>query len=687
MYSSLKSTQEAAWLLLVILTPLWLNLWGQQPFELPKVMLLRTLVWLLAGLIVAQCLLVRRSLWRSLRANPLGGPVALLGLVLVLTTATAVNWRLSVWGSYERCQGVITLLTYLLLFSLAADQFRSVSRTKQLLTILAATGFPLVLLGLIQAVGWNPFHLVSDARSPVFATLGRANFLGAYLAILCPLTAMFWLTTDQLSRRLFWLLLLLGEFVVIGLTLARGAWLATAVSVSLFALLWWGPLWPRRWRWLAWSGVGLLGLSGPLAVLWLGQQQVGSTAARLAIWQGTVKLIAERPFLGYGADSLGLVFPRVFSPELVYYQGRDFFVDRAHNLFLDWTLIAGIPGLLAFSLLLFWFLFTMHRALRQPQPSGKRALLSAIVAAVVANLVNNLVSFDVTPTATTTWLLMGIGIALTLPPILPDVAMTKLSLRRLALLALLIIGWSIVVWQVNGRPLWADVLAHEANRLAQVGAVDEAVAAAERAVAIWPAEPAHHQLLSQMYWQQAAASSPNAFFVLRQADDALHAALQLRPDDSLLWLSLAEFHSAAAKRFGYNVSGMPDDAYRQALSLAPNNAVIYTAWGRTHLAKNEVEKAALLLRQAVKLDASSGEAYIHLGAAELALGRLEVALADYQEAVRLLPESAAAHAGLATCYWRLDQTHIALQAAAEALRLDPHNGQATAVRLAIQNQP
>ena len=61
MYFYLKTTQDAAWLLLVILTPLWLNLWGQQPFELPKVLLVRTLVWLLAGLAVAMALLTRRT--------------------------------------------------------------------------------------------------------------------------------------------------------------------------------------------------------------------------------------------------------------------------------------------------------------------------------------------------------------------------------------------------------------------------------------------------------------------------------------------------------------------------------------------------------------------------------------------------------------------------------------------------
>lgn len=648
MYSFLKTAQEIVWLLLVALVPLLLNLWGQEPFELPKVMLVRTLVWLLAGLFLADAFLRRRSSWRIWKGNPLSGSVALLALVVGVTTVTAVNPRLSLWGSYERSQGALTLLTYLLLLLLAADHFRTVSQAKQLLKAVALTGIPLILLGLAQAAGWNPFHLVSDARSPVFATLGRANFLGAYLAILAPITAGFALMAQQQRLRFVWFVLLVAELGVIGLTLARGAWLAAAVSLSLFALLWWGRRWSCHRRWLAWSGVGLLSLSGPLAVLWLGQQQTGSTAARLAIWQGALKLIRERPFLGYGADSLGMIFPRVYPPELVYYQGRDFFVDRAHNLFLDWTLTAGIPGLLAFSLLLFLFFLTMYRALRQPQPSEKLLLLSVITAAVIANTINNLVSFDVTPTAAAVWLLMGVGVALTLPSRLPGAEIAKWPQWQWALVGLLIVGWGTAVWQMNGRPLAADVLARQANRLAQVEDVAQAMATAGKAVALWPTEPAHHLLLGQLYWRQAATEPAEAATWLAQAEAAMQTALQLRPHDAFLWLHLAEFQTVASRQFSYGTLALANDAYQRALDLAPNHAIVYVAWGRARLADDDVATAAALLRQAVKLDASSGEAYIHLGAAELALGRVAVALADYQEAVRLLPESAAAYAGQAT---------------------------------------
>ncbi|MFO7682157.1 MAG: O-antigen ligase family protein [Chloroflexota bacterium] len=686
--SRLKMAQDAGWLQLVILVPLWVNLWGQQPFELPKAALLRTLVWLLTGLFLVEYAVTGRSLRRAWQNNPLSGVVGLLALTLVVTTITAVNWRLSLWGSYERGQGTVTLLTYLLLFLLAAEQFTALSRARQLIRVLVAASGLLILLSLGQALGWNPCGLVSDARSPIYATLGRANFVGAYLAMMVPLTLALLLTTPQRRWRVLWSALFAGQIVVIGLTLARSAWLATAVSLSLFLMLCYGPRLARRWRRLAWGGVALLFISGPLAVVWLGQQQAGSTAARLSIWQGTVELIRQRPLLGYGADSLGLIFPRVYPPELVYFQGRDFFVDRAHNLLLDWAITAGLPGLLAFGLLLLLFVIVSVKALRRPLTPLRRALLAAILAAVLGNVANNLTSFDVTSTAMATWLLLGVGVALAAsPPMQLEAVVGKRPFRQWAISGLLLLGVGTAVWQLNGRSLLADIAGRSSQRHAQIGDWEASVASAEQAAAYWPHEPAHHLRLSQAYWQQAAAHPADAANRLAQAETSLLTARQLRPDDAVIWLQTAQFYESIAGQFGLDVHHLADMAYRQAAALSPNQAAIYTAWGQFHLERGDAETAAPLLRQAVILDGSYGEAYLYLGAAELALGRLEEALADYREAVRLLPESSRAYAGLAHCYWQMGRTLEAETAVAAALQHDPHNAQAIALRQAIYKSP
>jgi len=55
------SLLETGWLLIAILVPLVVNLRGRQPFKLTKTALLRTLVWLLAGLWLSDYLLTQST--------------------------------------------------------------------------------------------------------------------------------------------------------------------------------------------------------------------------------------------------------------------------------------------------------------------------------------------------------------------------------------------------------------------------------------------------------------------------------------------------------------------------------------------------------------------------------------------------------------------------------------------------
>ena len=612
----LRVLQDSTWILLVILTPLWINLWGQQPFEYSKVMLARSLIWLLAALALAEFLLGTRSAARELPARRVLVPTGLLTLIIFLATVMASDWRLSLWGSYERAQGALTQLSYLMLFVLAAVEFRRLARARLLTAVMVLTAVPLILISLAQFGGWQPFGLSSEARSPIFATLGRANFLGAYLVILLPLTLAQLQVARKSSKRFLWSALFAGELIVIGLTAARAAWLGTAVALSLYAFLHVGPRLARRARLAACGGVVLLSLSGPLAVAALSGTVQGSTAARLAIWQGTSDLIRHRPLIGYGPDALGLVFPRVFPPQLVYYQGREFFVDRAHNLLLDWVVTTGIPGLLAFLLLLAAFVLVVRKGLLRTHTARKRIMLIAILAAVMGNLANNMVSFDVTPTAVAAWLLMGMGVALASPPALLRKRLapvsTGVAIAGPFAAGMLFLILATAVWQFNGRPLLADSAARFAYRYGLQGDWQSATAAAEQAVAWWPVEPAHQLLLSRTSQRLAQQGG----FRGVQAEAALLAAQATRPDDWLIWLASARFYGSAGQISGRDSAPLMHDAYRRAAALAPSSADVYTEWARAYLEENDPQSAVPLLRRAVSLDASSDLAAAYLRMAE-----------------------------------------------------------------------
>ncbi len=326
------------------------------------------------------------------RPRSLSRPVRnlLIALILVLTLATIVsaNRPVAIFGSLDRAGGLLTQLCYLLLFWCVATQITA-ERSRQLLVVITLTAVPICLLGLAQAAGWQPLPVTTDARSLITTTLGRSNFTGAYLALLLPLTLAAAQLATHAGRRAGYLALLGLEIIVIALTQARAAWIATAVGISLLLWLQHAPRWPRRVRWLSGLG-GLTVLAGALLLfLQRGIASGGSIAARWTIWQASLRLLWPRLWLGYGADTLELHFPSVYPPQLVYYQGRGVVVDRAHNWLLDWSLSYGVVATLLFLALVAVIFWAGWQRLATPRssaalPPGEKPLQNHWLAACLA---------------------------------------------------------------------------------------------------------------------------------------------------------------------------------------------------------------------------------------------------------------------------------------------------------------
>jgi hydrogenase/urease accessory protein HupE len=115
--------------------PLIINPWGYNAFELPKAVLLRAFV-ILAALAVLVCVVEGRT--RNIpRLLKLPEPwllwsVLTFGLTLILATDLSINGLISVWGTYERQQGLITLDSYLALFLLSTAFIHTRERVERL---------------------------------------------------------------------------------------------------------------------------------------------------------------------------------------------------------------------------------------------------------------------------------------------------------------------------------------------------------------------------------------------------------------------------------------------------------------------------------------------------------------------------------------------------------------------------
>ena len=346
---------------------------------------------LLAGLLLLVALVLgsrgRPSPWRD-RAN------RLLALVALLMVAGCVGAS-SGWLAWV---GLANWLPFFWAFwgfqpYVATPQ----ARRRQGLWLLVGT-VPVILTGLGQLYGgWSgPFqtlggliiwHLTPGGNPPgrLAGLFDYANIAGAWLVLAWPF-ALAALSQRQLGRwaRSLALAIAAGVAGAVFLTDSRNAWGGLLLALPLVA----GP---ASWRWLlpalllALVPVLLASLPGVPALLqqparalvpqaiWgrlndvnmHGQRPLAIT--RLAQWQVALGLIAERPWLGWGAAAFSVIYPL----------RTGFWHGHPHNLPIDLALSHGlsVAGLLVG--LVLWLLIRAARLGMAAAPPFERAWWAA----------------------------------------------------------------------------------------------------------------------------------------------------------------------------------------------------------------------------------------------------------------------------------------------------------------------
>jgi putative inorganic carbon (HCO3(-)) transporter len=435
---------EIGGLAVVLFLPLCFNPFATTPFEPAKVALFRGITVGMVMALTASSLLNHRN--RSLSARfrcwigPLGlsanNPLALFVLIYAaaytLATVTSIDSRLSLWGSSDNPQGTITVLSAVVFFLLMADALRTKEQLDRIVKALLLGSVPVAGYGLVQYLGLDPLDWITDSVSPVLSTMGRSNFLGAYLAMVIPFTLSRIVIGQGAGWSWRYALVLTLQITCLLLTLARGAWLGFLGGSLTF--LW---LLARRWRsrvllaifvtvlvigsWLFASmnssDVALAQLaadrtgnlpegSGPS----FSQLRAASVGARITIWKRTLDLIPPRWFLGYGPETFAAVFSLHYPPELARFEGPNVVVDDPHNLILDQVMAAGIVGLLAFLGIIATFYRTTLGAFRRETDRRTQATVAAILGSATAFLIQAQFNPDVIVLSVLFWLVMALGV-------------------------------------------------------------------------------------------------------------------------------------------------------------------------------------------------------------------------------------------------------------------------------------
>lgn len=351
----------------------------------------------LPAVLALAALLMGRSAWSAARRGErsvVPDPVFLAGLLLLAAQALSLAAARTPW------EGASPLLV------LAAGVSAYASARGGLLPrawVFGAGVWIVCGVGLLFAGCGIGQHL---AGGQAVSTEGNRNYAGALASMLLPAALAFAFIRAPAWKRALALAAASVLLVHLAFTESRaglaGAMAGCAAAGVVLAV--------RRVRNGAIAaGLGLLLLVGAAAVRGkhhLSEERARTAGVRLEIWRSSLRMFADRPWLGAGLGNFAVEYPPYRSEaEFLYHQeqaGPDFKeVEDPHSTWVQAAVEAGVPGIVAGLLLLVlagrqWVRYV--RAAPDPDYAAVLAGLGGGAAAfLVAGLFNTL-SFRASPT-------------------------------------------------------------------------------------------------------------------------------------------------------------------------------------------------------------------------------------------------------------------------------------------------
>lgn len=377
---------EAGWLVVLILIPLFFNVYSSRVFEPDKITLLRSIAltliaaWAILQVERLSIPLDKQESWgnrvRAWLRTPLVLPTLALVAVYLIATIFSVTPRVSFLGSYQRLQGTYTLLSYITVFAMLLSVMRRQEQIERLITVIVLTSLPISLYGLLQKLGIDPLPWGGDVVTRIAANMGNAIFIAAYLIMVFPLTVGHIvesfadilrrekLSAHDIIRGAGYTLIAVLQVLAIYFSGSRGPWLGWLAGLFFLGYLAVGVLATvlfRRARWLRWLALGLVtGLAtaivlflvvlnlpnSPLAHLrdtpYLGrlgtvfETESGTGRVRVLIWEGAVDLISPHDPLVFpdgSQDPYNALRPLIgYGPESMYVAYNRFYPPELAHL-------------------------------------------------------------------------------------------------------------------------------------------------------------------------------------------------------------------------------------------------------------------------------------------------------------------------------------------------------------------
>jgi O-antigen ligase/Flp pilus assembly protein TadD len=427
----------------IAVVPLVFDPSGDVPFVLPRTLLSHGLTYVLVGVLLA--LFMARG-WSFLVRSWVHLLVLAFFGVSALATVFALNPVVALFGTHVRMLGLTTIADGVVTYFAVVHLVRGRRELIALVSSLFGASLMMLAYEAIQLLGKDPFTWTANTLQRPFSTLGQATTLGEFLTILSMGGLALGLLTVAMPAWLRAGLVAYSGLLLFaaGLTGTRAAALGVAAAAGTFVIVIWTKHPSRRARLFALvSGLGgaavltILLLATPLgsrltsifdAPNITGTQEavVGqlepSTATRLAIYNIALRMVSERPVLGFGPDNFAVALP-AFRPAAAPSDVRQSVVTSTHSWVAAIATSSGVLGLALFLAIIGGVAVALFR-------SEYNSLGVAALVMVVAYLAAGAVTINALETDTLFWLGIAALVGASVPVPAPSGADATTSARR-----------------------------------------------------------------------------------------------------------------------------------------------------------------------------------------------------------------------------------------------------------------
>lgn len=353
-------------------------------------------------------LLLKQPSFRP-RSSLINLSLGLLAIVLIIVDVFSVDIYLSIFSNFERMSGLILYLSVFIYCLIISSILNTPRRWIIFGIMVSIVAFIVSMKGIIQS--YNLQEMLENGGR-IVATIGNPNQLASYLLlgffVVGTLIFEWILPMKNTKKNLSNLLLLLsGIFITVYSicllkTSTRGAILGMILGIILMLILTFFKTKKPRLKIIIGTLfsvliISLFGLFSLRKTDFIKQNPVlnritvndGNSTfnSRLENYKIAIDGIKAKPFLGWGQKTYHYTYAQYFNTKL--YNDAPWY-DRVHNTILEWLIVGGVLGLIAYLTLWTAILYQLWRKENTMNVSIK-IMISGFL---LTYFVNNLLLFD-----------------------------------------------------------------------------------------------------------------------------------------------------------------------------------------------------------------------------------------------------------------------------------------------------